>query len=768
MNVMELSARLSLDAKGFEKGIKSAESGFKSFGSRLSAIGGKIMAGLAAGTAAMATGFTVIGKKAVSAYADYEQLVGGVETLFKTSADTVQKYADQAYKTAGVSANRYMEMTTSFAASLISSLNGDTAQAADLANMAIIDMSDNANKMGTDITAIQNAYQGFAKQNYTMLDNLKLGYGGTKTEMERLLKKADDINKKNGKNTQYTIKNFSDIVEAIHVVQTEMDITGTTAKEASTTISGSLNMVKSAWQDMLVAMADPDENPMKIFGNIQDETTATAKTMPTKTQQATRRLVESVKTMLGNVLPVVRNFVNGFGDVITEIAPIIGEELPKLIAEFLPKLIEAGGNLITGIGKGIKTAAETLAPQLPGMIQSVLEGALSLIRDLGNTIINIINEAFGVEIPPIDTSFVQGAFQWFVDNKDTIIGAVTGIIGAFAVGKIISFAASLNPLSIAFGLVAAAIGVVAANWDKIKDWIGKAWHTTVTWVQEKWSDVKSAFDKAGEWAGKAWDATINWVQNKWEAVSNAFSAAGEWVSNKAHDITIAWTSTVDSWFDTIKGWLSGTELGSIVLNFASAISEWIQRVWDWMHGKNLSEIGLSIGATVGAWLDTVKGWLDGTATTGFTLNIGATVSGWIEKILDWIENGVNIAVNFFGGIQPTQGTFTDTEGTVYPDPMGVFQHNAKGNWNVPYDNMPALLHRNEMVLTATQARQYREGRGNSLDAASLAQAMRSAVLDLTMELNGETVGRVFGDQTTRRVNHNISQINRRHRYGYGG
>lgn len=200
---------------------------------------------------ATATAVGALVKQAVESYAEYEQLVGGVDTLFGSASAEVQKKADNAYKTAGMSANEYMETVTGFSASLIQSLGGDTEKAAKYADMAITDMSDNANKMGTDMSLIQNAYQGFAKQNYTMLDNLKLGYGGTKEEMERLLKDASKIS-----GIKYDISSYADIVDAIHVVQTEMGITGTTAKEASTTIQGSISSMKSAWQNLLTGLAD--------------------------------------------------------------------------------------------------------------------------------------------------------------------------------------------------------------------------------------------------------------------------------------------------------------------------------------------------------------------------------------------------------------------------------------------------------------------------------------------------------------------------------
>src|SRR5574344_122144 len=240
---------------------EKSESKFKGLGTTLKSIG------IAMGAVAVAAGAAAVklGKEVISAYADYEQLVGGVDTLFKENSQQLQDYASNAYKTAGLSANDYMETVTSFSASLISSLGGDTEKAVKYADMAITDMSDNANKMGTDMESIQNAYQGFAKQNYTMLDNLKLGYGGTKSEMERLLADAEAIS-----GIKYDISSYADVVDAIHVIQTEMGITGTTAKEASTTIDGSVKSMKSAWSNLVVGIADDNQDFEKLVDKFVD------------------------------------------------------------------------------------------------------------------------------------------------------------------------------------------------------------------------------------------------------------------------------------------------------------------------------------------------------------------------------------------------------------------------------------------------------------------------------------------------------------------
>ena len=259
----------------------------------MTSMAGNILGTVAKTTATMVTAATgavaALTKASVEQYAEYEQLVGGVETLFKNSSDKVMEYANNAYKSAGMSANEYMNTITGFAASLLQGLGGDTEKAAQIGNMAVEDMSDNANKMGTSMEMIQNAYQGFAKQNYTMLDNLKLGYGGTKEEMQRLLADASKLS-----GVEYSIGNFSDIIEAIHVVQTELGITGTTALEASTTIEGSFNSMKSAWTNLLTGMADDNANFDVLVDN----------------------LVNSMSSFGQNLLPRVEIAINGISQLL--------------------------------------------------------------------------------------------------------------------------------------------------------------------------------------------------------------------------------------------------------------------------------------------------------------------------------------------------------------------------------------------------------------------------------------------------------------------
>lgn len=373
MNLFELFAKISLDTSDYEGALNDASEKTSSFGEKLKSgiatVGKVTAAGVAAASAAVAK----ITQSALDSYADYEQLIGGVETLFGDAAQTISNYADAAYETAGLSANDYMETVTSFSASLLQGLGGDTAAAAEMANKAIVDMSDNANKMGTDMTLIQNAYQGFAKQNYTMLDNLKLGYGGTQAEMARLINDSGVL----GDTIQVTAETVNDvsfdkIIEAIHVVQTEMGITGTTAKEASTTIQGSIASMKGAWANLMTAIAAEDWDIGVYVDNF----------------------VTSVQTVAQNVIPRVQQILSGIGELITAIVPMIAEQLPVLIEQVLPSLLTAGTSLLQGLLQGIIVALPIIADSAVDIVttlaQFLIEQAPLLIETAGQVFATIV------------------------------------------------------------------------------------------------------------------------------------------------------------------------------------------------------------------------------------------------------------------------------------------------------------------------------------------------------------------------------------------
>ena len=380
---------------------KKAGDGFTVFKGILADLGSKAIQSAISGLKKLGGALVDVGKQSINQYARYEQLVGGVETLFKDSAGIVQKYAENAYKTAGLSANDYMEQVTSFSASLLQSLGQDTKKAADYGNMAIIDMSDNANKMGTSMQMIQNAYQGFAKQNYTMLDNLKLGYGGTKTEMQRLIKDANEVKKANGEMADLTIERFGDVVEAIHIIQTQMGITGTTSKEAASTIEGSTGSMSAAWDNLLVAIADDN----KDIGKSVDE------------------FVGTVVTNAKNLVPRIKTVVNGIkkliNSIVTEVFPKLKKEIPELaplisVFEWFIK----NRNLVVNAIKAIITAF-------------AVNKILTFTQTITDTFRSITSLTTGTTLLTKATSLLNAA--WAANPIGLVIAGVTTAIGLFSI-----------------------------------------------------------------------------------------------------------------------------------------------------------------------------------------------------------------------------------------------------------------------------------------------------------------------------------------------
>lgn len=362
MNLLDLFVKISVDDGDVDKGFSETSSKAETLAGKLK--GGLATAAKVGGAAIVAAGAAAVAitKQAVENYGEYEQLVGGVETLFKSSADTVMQYAANAYQTAGMSANEYMTTVTAFSASLLQSMGGDTDAAAEKANLAITDMSDNANKMGSSMESIQNAYSGFAKQNYTMLDNLKLGYGGTKEEMQRLLDDANALNAAQGNYTDYTIDSYADIVDAIHTVQTEMGITGTTQLEASTTIQGSIASMKAAYDNFITGLGDENADMAELITN----------------------LLGSTVTVAENLLPVVERILENIGVVVQEKGPEMIEKFVGYAVEKLPQVIELGMKMVLAIVSG-------LAKNFPQIVRSVLDMMATIVKTFVSLLPNIVN-----------------------------------------------------------------------------------------------------------------------------------------------------------------------------------------------------------------------------------------------------------------------------------------------------------------------------------------------------------------------------------------
>ena len=408
--MLDLYAKITLDTSGYENGLDNASGKASGFADKLkSGLATAAKVGAAALTAA-ATGMAALTKASIAQYAEYEQLVGGVDTLFKTASDKVQEYAANAYKTAGMSANEYMDTVTSFSASLLQSLGGDTEKAAQKADQAITDMADNANKMGTGMEMIQNAYQGFAKQNYTMLDNLKLGYGGTKEEMERLLADAEKLS-----GQKFDISSYSDIVDAIHVVQTEMGITGTTAKEAASTIQGSVSAAKSAWSNLITGIAADNADLDTLIGNF----------------------VSSVETAAGNIIPRVSVILGGISQLVTSASTTIIPMVITTITDNLPALLQAAVALVGALGQGIIDSlpaitqaaidilfflANGLIENLPTLIDGIVQVTLTIVQML-------TSPDFLTQLIETAILLIMTLAQGLIDAIPQLIAAVPMIIG---------------------------------------------------------------------------------------------------------------------------------------------------------------------------------------------------------------------------------------------------------------------------------------------------------------------------------------------------
>lgn len=463
MNLFELFVKIGADTTEADEKIDKT-------GEKTSSLGQKLSSGLAtvskatvAGVAAGATAIVALGTQAISAYAEYEQLVGGVETLFKDSQSQVLEYANNAYKTAGMSANEYMETVTSFSASLLQSLDGDTSAAAEKADLAITDMSDNANKMGTSMESIQNAYQGFAKQNYTMLDNLKLGYGGTKEEMQRLLEDAEKIS-----GVKYDLSSYADIVDAIHVVQTEMGITGTTSEEAASTIQGSIGMMKSAWENLVTGLADPDQDLGALMGNFTESVVTVGNNIIPRIQELLPRITEAVSSLIGTLsaqLPgimssVLPSLIEGATSLLTglmealpealavvaDVAPIVINTLVPAIVELLPQIIDTGINIIVSLAQGITEAIPELLPAAteaiiqiaemltsPDSIGSLIDAALEIILALVDGLVEAIPELVAAVPEIIDnliTAFTENLPKLIQAGIQITLAVTNGIIEA--------------------------------------------------------------------------------------------------------------------------------------------------------------------------------------------------------------------------------------------------------------------------------------------------------------------------------------------------
>lgn len=611
----------------------------KDFASTLGSLAAK--AG-AAFTGVAAAGVTALTKMSVSAYADYEQLVGGVETLFKDSASTVEAYAANAFQTAGLSANDYMETVTSFSASLLQGLGGDTAQAAEIANTAITDMADNANKMGTNMQSIQDAYQGFAKQNYTMLDNLKLGYGGTQSEMIRLINDSGILNETISSLDDVT---FDQIIEAIHVIQTEMGISGitaeeaakavasgamteeeafeamgTTAKEASTTIEGSWNSLKAAWENLMTGMADSEQDLGFLMDNVVNTAVTFGQNLIPKIQQVLKSVGEAfeylvpviIRGLPGVMAAILPGFVSAIQSLATSIvstlmtygpemfqgglellnslADGIRQNLPQVLsaaAEALPSIAEglvSGLDQITEVGVNIISAlTESISSSLPELIPAAMEALVSFSGGLRENIGQIVDA--GLELITTLAQSLIDNIPVFIETIPAIITNLAGIINDNA-PKLLECGLNLI-VQLAAGLIQ-AIPVIIANIPEILQAIAAAFMAfqwlslgkqLITAIKDGVVSLSESIPtKMREIGSKAIERIkgVNWTEVGTNAIKKIVSGIQSLVSNipnKIHEIGMSALSKFKSidWASVGKNIISGIISG--ITNAASRLLE---------------------------------------------------------------------------------------------------------------------------------------------------------------------------------------------------
>lgn len=618
----------SIDSNGAEKGIKSLSGKLGS----LAKTGAAAITGLVTAASAAVTALAAV---SIKQYAEFEQLVGGVETLFKDSSDIVKKYADNAYKTAGLSANEYMSTITGFTASLLQGLGGDTKKAAEIGNQAVTDMSDNANKMGTSMEMIQNAYQGFAKANFTMLDNLKLGYGGTKEEMQRLLADASKLS-----GMEYSIGNFSDIIEAIHVVQTELGITGTTAKEASTTIEGSFNSMKSAWTNVLTGMSDDTADFDTLIGN----------------------LVESIGTFGANILPRIKIAING----ITKLFISLAQELPSLINSILPDLLNSGidivKNLISGIQAGLPELINTALDIIMSLINGIIE-VMPMLLEIGLQALITLGQGIAESLPtliPTIVNLVISMCDMIIENLPLILDVAIDIILALVQGLINALPTLIAEVpriinSFANAIYNALPQILKAGIDIILMLIKGLINSIPTLVANIPQIIMAIVNVF---------TLFNW----WQIGSNLIANIGKGITSMVSNIKTIASFTAESVINGIKGIFSAG--GSIGKNLISWVANGISSSLG-----NLLQAAKNVAISAMQGIKNIFGWNEA-SSIGKNLIRGiwngiSNMTGWIlDKIGGFADSVISSIKGFFGIHSPSR-VMRDLIGTNIVKGIGV-------------------------------------------------------------------------------------------------
>lgn len=717
MNVFELEAKIGLDPTEYESGIAKAKGGFKGLASG-------VMSGLktvgkvtAASVTATATGVAALSKLAISGYADYEQLAGGVETLFKESSNSVMKYAQDTAQH-GMSINKYMELATTSAASMLQSVGGDTEEAARLTDMAIRDMSDNANKLGSTTESLQNAYSGFAKGNFTMLDNLKIGYGGTKQEMERLLEDAEKIKASQGELVDYSIDSYADIVQAIHTVQEEMEITGTTYKEASTTISGSIGLMKAAWSNFLTGMADPSQD----FGQLTQDLVSSVETVGAnlipRIKAMAPQMVEGFTQLASNALPYVSEVFTSLLPTVVEGATGLINSAVSLLPEMLSTAVSAIPSLIGAAGSILSNLGNAIAEMLPILIDT----GVAMLGELTNGIEEGLPDLIA-RIPQIITGFVgfinENLPNILTAGYDLLIALVDGIIEGIPdlVGQLPQIISSFVEF------LATNLPVIA---EKGGEMLGHLAMGLIGAIPELVAQVPEIYTKICETLDQGIEAikTIggNFLSGLWEGISSKV----EWLGEKIGGVV-----------EKIKGWFIGGEGFDV-----HSPSKWAEDVFaNVMAGAangvesgsaNISESAGNAFATIAARMNDIVVTI-GSQWSTLTNDMGTSFQQFSESITTsdmWSSFASNMSE-----LADSARTTMDEVVAAVEDMVAKCKAAMDFEWSLPYLKMPHITITGKFDIEAGTAPSFRVDwyrkamdRAMILDGATIFGAMNGKYL----------------------------------------
>lgn len=781
MDVFNLYAKLSLNTDDYEKGVEKAKNGASSL---MDVFSGTLLGNVVSdGLRTVANGITEIGKTAANmavsigkasldSYADYEQLVGGVETLYKDSAGIIESYAKDAYKNVGLSANEYMETSTSFAASLVSSLGGNTEKAAEMANTAISDMSDNANKMGTNISSIQDAYNGFAKQNYTMLDNLKLGYGGTQAEMKRLIKEAaamKDTQKELGVTVDSTSMSYANIVQAIHVVQANMGIMGTTSKEAATTIQGSTSSMKSAWENLLTGIADPEQDFQALVDNLVDSVITAGNNIIPRIKEIVPTLIDGLSELVTQLAPYVSGVImeieptieeglqalfGGLSSVASELQPIVADVFSffgdAIISGLTSAIENSDFSFLLDIFDNVKTAAEEVVPVIEKIAPALVTvGAAIKGWQIGTKIqkmITAFDEAkvavslFSMGLS--DAEIAQGALNGTLKASEILAGLLTGKISLMTLAQAAAAKAqaafnavlAANPITLVVVAIGALVGILAVLYAKNEDFrngVNAAWDAISAKIQEVVAFVQPYVEAAMQVIGQVVTQVITDLTPVIQSIGEAFIDAWSlvqtvwaWASAFFQAIFQAIVVIFAPFAPIISGFFQGAWI--IIQSIWNVAVSFFQTVFDLITGVFSTIDAVLSGDFQSAW-ESIQGIFDG--AFGFFSTVG-------QNAVEGIKGGI---AAFWGGLVSfVQGLWDGIKSIFVINASDVKNNtgsdgsHAGGMDYVPYNNYVANLHRGEMVLTADEAYSYRRGKdsGNGFTLTQNIYAAKQTPVEL--------------------------------------